>query len=99
MVWFFEREGEKLECEIRQARRGEPFEMVIRDADRQRLERLQDPSELLRRSADLWSQLLTSGWRPKLPPTWPNQAAATPSRGTTFLRGPGPHRAAPPGRT
>lgn len=71
MIWFFEREGEQLEYEIRQERRGEPFEVVVRDAGRQKLARLEDPAELLRRSANLWSLLLESGWRPRLPPTWP----------------------------
>ena len=68
MVWFFEREGARLEYEIRQQRRGDPFELAIRDAGRHRLERVENPSELLRRSAELWAALLKTGWRPTAPP-------------------------------
>lgn len=68
MVWFFEREGARLEYEIRQERRGEPFEVAIRNAQRKRLERVENPSELLRRSAALWAALLATGWRPTAPP-------------------------------
>ena len=96
MVWFFERQGEKLECEIRQERPGEPFEVVIRNAERQNLERHQDPAELLRRSSDLWTQLLTSGWRPKLPPTWPNQRAQAMAPGSAPRQTSDPRKSARP---
>jgi hypothetical protein len=70
MIWFFEKDGEQLEYEIRQEQRQQPFDLMIRRADAQDVEQLTNPSELLQRSAAIWSKLLESGWQPVLAPTW-----------------------------
>ena len=52
MIWFFERPGERLQCEIRQAASGPGFELVWTSSDgRIHVELSDDASELMRRRA------------------------------------------------
>jgi hypothetical protein len=65
MVWFFERESERLQYEIRREQTGEGYELVIRaSADEKTVQRVTSPSELIEKSQDVWSFLLDGGWRP-----------------------------------
>ena len=65
MVWFFERESERLQYEIRREETGEGYELVIRaSADEKTVQKVASPSELIERSQDVWSFLLNGGWRP-----------------------------------
>lgn len=72
MVWFFERESERLQYEIRRDDAGAGFELVISaSADEKTVERVTSPAELIERSQDLWTFLLNGGWRPLEPHTPP----------------------------
>jgi hypothetical protein len=63
MIWFFERPGERLQCEIRQAASGDGFELVWTANDgRIHVELSPDPSELLRRRRALEYWLKLDGW-------------------------------------
>jgi hypothetical protein len=70
MIWFFERTGERLQCEIRQASSGAGYEMVwTTSRGRLHIERSNDPLELMRRRTALEYWLKLDGW------TWPGGAA------------------------
>jgi hypothetical protein len=65
MVWFFERESERLQYEIRREQAGDGYELVIRaSADEKTVQKVASPSELIERSQDVWNFLLNGGWRP-----------------------------------
>ncbi len=63
VIWFFERRGQLLQCEIRMAPVGTGYELVWTASDGQtRIERSNDPRELLyqRRALEQW--LALDGW-------------------------------------
>lgn len=61
MIWFFERPGERLQCEIRRSDTG--YELVWTSGDGQtRVERSDDPEELLQRRRALENWLKLDGW-------------------------------------
>ena len=63
MIWFFERPGERLQCEIRQAASGPGYELVWTASDgRMHIEISDDPSELIRRRRALEHWLKLDGW-------------------------------------
>ena len=63
MIWFFERPGERLQCEIRQDASGHKYELVWTSSDgRAHIETSDDPSELLRRRRALEHWLRLDGW-------------------------------------
>lgn len=63
MIWFYERSGSHLRCEVRQAVEGDRYELVITCADgAERVEVFADSRELTRRSRELESQWRTQGW-------------------------------------
>jgi hypothetical protein len=66
MVWFFERESERLQYEIRREETGNGYELVISASadDMKTVERVGSASELIERSQDMWAFLLNGGWRP-----------------------------------
>ena len=65
MVWFFERESERLQYEIRREETGRGYELVISaSADEKTIEKVDSPSELIERSQNVWAFLLNGGWRP-----------------------------------
>jgi hypothetical protein len=65
MVWFFERESERLQYEIRHEQTGHGYELVIRaSSDEKTVQRVSSPSELIERSQDVWAFLLDGGWKP-----------------------------------
>lgn len=80
MIWFFERPGERLQCEIRQASSGPGYELVWTSNDgRIHVELSNDPSELLRRRRALEHWLSLDGWvRPgRVTPARPSRNART----------------------
>jgi hypothetical protein len=63
MIWFFERPGERMQCEIRQASAGIGYELVWTSNDgRIHVELSDDPAELLRRRRVLEHWLKLDGW-------------------------------------
>ena len=65
MMWFFERESERLQYEIRHEQSGTGYEVVISaSSDEKTIEKIDSASELLHRSQDMWAFLLEGGWRP-----------------------------------
>lgn len=63
MVWFFEREGVRLQCEIRPAQ-DKGYELVWTTPDGQtHIERSEDPADLTRRRRRLEECLKQDGWK------------------------------------
>lgn len=63
MIWFFQRPGERLQCEIRQAPSGPGYELVWTSSDgRIHVELSDDPTELIRRRRALEHWLKLDGW-------------------------------------
>lgn len=70
MIWFFERECERLRYEIRREMTGPAFEMVITEGGREQVQKVESAADLLERSQDLCAGLLGEGWRPLGPQLW-----------------------------
>lgn len=63
MIWFFERPGERLQCEIRQSAHGHFYELVWTSHDgRSHIEQSHDPSELMQRRREIEQWLKLDGW-------------------------------------
>lgn len=64
MIWFFERESDRLHFEIRHRPDGEDYELVVTYPDgSQFVERFEDANGLVERSSSLRSELFERGWR------------------------------------
>jgi hypothetical protein len=64
MIWFFEREGLRLQCEMRAAAEGSGFELTWTTPDGQvHIERSDDEEELTKRRRELEERLKRDGWR------------------------------------
>ncbi len=62
MIWFFERPGERLQCEIRRSEES-GFELVWTAEDgRVHVARSEDPEELMLRKRALENWLKLDGW-------------------------------------
>jgi hypothetical protein len=63
VIWFFERRGEHLRCEIRQQVEGDRFALVVTLPDgTERTEWFDDSNGLTRRSVELEKMLREKGW-------------------------------------
>lgn len=63
VIWFYERKGEHLRCEIRQQIEGDRFALVVTLPDgTERTEIFEDSGALNRRSVELEKMLQTKGW-------------------------------------
>jgi hypothetical protein len=64
MIWFYERRGSHLRCEVRQTVEGDRcYELVITDPQGQeRVETFCDSKELTRRSRQLEDEWRIQGW-------------------------------------
>ena len=63
VIWFYERKGEHLRCEIRQLVEGDKFALVVTMPDgSERTEVFEDSGALNRRSMELEQMLTTKGW-------------------------------------
>jgi len=63
VIWFYQREGEHLRCEIRQQLEGDRFALVVTMPDgTERVEWFDDSSTLNRRSVELEKLLMEKGW-------------------------------------
>ena len=63
MIWFYERQGSHLRCEVREAVNGDCYQLVITHADgAERVETFYDSRALTRRSRELEDTWRTEGW-------------------------------------
>lgn len=63
MIWFYERRGEHLRCEIRQQVEGDRFALVVTLPDgTEQFEMFEDSFALNRRSRELEKMLQVKGW-------------------------------------
>jgi hypothetical protein len=63
VIWFYERQGEHLRCEIRQQLEGDRFALVVTLPDgSERVELFEDSTTLNRRSVELEKLLRGKGW-------------------------------------
>jgi hypothetical protein len=63
VIWFYERKGEHLRCEIRQLVEGDRFALVVTMPDgTERTEVFDDGATLNRRSLELEKMLNDKGW-------------------------------------
>ena len=66
MFWFFEKDGERLQCEIRPSSHAAGFEMEVTTSDGQKqLEHADDANALALRWLELETRLKRDGWTPK----------------------------------
>lgn len=64
VIWFYERNGERLSCEIRQQIEGDRFALVVTLPDgTERTEMFEDSYALNRRSLELEQMLSGKGWQ------------------------------------
>jgi len=63
VIWFYERRGEHLRCEIRQQLEGDQFALVVTMPDgSERVELFEDSRILNVRSVELEKLLRSKGW-------------------------------------
>jgi hypothetical protein len=63
VIWFYERRGEHLRCEIRQQLEGDRYALVVRLPDgSERVELFEDCKTLNVRSVELERLLRSKGW-------------------------------------
>jgi hypothetical protein len=64
MIWFFDRNGEKLRYEISHDRNKGRYRVVITHPDgSESIEEVDEPTELIERSVQLMNSLRGDGWR------------------------------------
>jgi hypothetical protein len=63
VIWFYERRGEHLRCEIQQQIQGDRFALIVTLPDgTERVEVFEDSTLLNRRSVELERMLREKGW-------------------------------------
>ena len=63
MIWFFDRDGERLRYEISRDRTAGRYRVVITRPDgSESVEEVDEPSELIERSVELLNSLRGDGW-------------------------------------
>jgi len=63
VIWFYERKGQHLRCEIRQQVEGDRFALVVTLPDgSERTELFEDSGVLNRRSVEIEKMLTQRGW-------------------------------------
>ena len=64
MIWFFDRNGEKLRYEISRARASGHYRLVITHPDgSESVEEIDQATDLIERSVHLMTSLRDEGWR------------------------------------
>jgi hypothetical protein len=64
MIWFFDRNGEKIRYEISRDRKDGRYRVVITNPDgTESVEEVDEPSELIERSVQFMNSLRGDGWR------------------------------------
>jgi hypothetical protein len=63
MIWFFDRDGERLRYEINRDRRAGRYRVIITKPDgSESVEEVDEPSRLIERSVELMNSLRGDGW-------------------------------------
>ena len=63
MIWFYDRDGQKLRYEIRRDRSAGCYRLVITHPDgRESVEEIDDPGELIERSVERMNSIRDQGW-------------------------------------
>jgi hypothetical protein len=63
MIWFFDRDGERLRYEISRDRTAGRYRVIITRPDgSESIEEVDEPSELIDRSVELMNSLRGDGW-------------------------------------
>ena len=63
MIWFFDRDGQKLRYEICHDRDAGRYRLVITHPDgRESIEEVDEPTDLIERSVELMNSLRGAGW-------------------------------------
>ena len=64
MIWFFDRDGQKLRYEISRDRIGGRYRVVITQPDgSESVEEVDEPTQLIERSVEIMNNLRGDGWR------------------------------------
>jgi hypothetical protein len=63
MIWFFDRDGERLRYEISRDRVGGRYRVIITRPDgSESVEEVEEPGQLIERSVELMNSLRGDGW-------------------------------------
>jgi hypothetical protein len=63
VIWFFDKDGQKLRYEISRDRTGGRYRLVITHPDgHESVEELDEPGQLIERSVELMNSLRGEGW-------------------------------------
>ena len=63
MIWFFDKDGEKLRYEIARDRDAGPYRVIITHPDgHESIEEVDQPTDLIERSVQLMNSLRGDGW-------------------------------------
>ena len=63
MIWFFDREGERLRYEIMRDRNGRYRVVITRPDGSESVEEVEEPTALIERSVQLMNSLRGDGWK------------------------------------
>ena len=64
MIWFFDKDGDRLRYEISHNRSSGSYRLIVTRPDgSESVEELDQPTELIERSVELMNNLRTEGWR------------------------------------
>lgn len=64
MIWFFDKDGERLRYEVSRDRACGRYRLVITRPDgSESIEEVDEPTELIQRSVELMNTLRGDGWR------------------------------------
>ncbi|MGE5243983.1 MAG: hypothetical protein ACM3SQ_07125 [Betaproteobacteria bacterium] len=64
VIWFFDRDGQRLRCEISRDRTRGRYRLILTHPDgSESIEEVDEPNELIERSVQLMNSLRGKGWR------------------------------------
>jgi hypothetical protein len=64
VIWFFDRNGQRLRYQIRRSEESDGYELAVTYPDgRVEVEEMREPSDLLKRCAELAEDLREEGWQ------------------------------------
>lgn len=63
MIWFFDKDGERLRYEIHRVRDGRYRVVITRPDGTETVEEIDEPTTLIERSVELMNSLRGDGWK------------------------------------